>query len=274
MLWSHRACQGAKKKKKGKDKRQHLSHCLSYVFCVFFSVASQWLPLMGCEFLRPHYCQRGERRKKEIPALCLDTVPFVFCRRSLLFLFVVLFRWSVCSTHFNRLMFTRGGGGGGGAGAGCCDIHASVVWVSSFFFNHSECLLFWYTFFVFLLLLLKKKKEKWHTTTYRLVFCRCGIDHTVLASGRPAGLKPFLTASRCRRPIHLFFPTPLEHKMQSAKAFLPFTELSSCYSYLFCLFVFYSNFCDAVYKRRSHWSWITSRISSGVITGRLNPAVS
>lgn len=173
MLWSHRACQGAKKKrkKKGKDKRQHLSHCLSYVFCVFFSVASQWSPLMGCEFLRPHYCQRGERRKKEIPALCLDTVLFVFCRRSLSFLFVVLFRWSVCSTHFNRLMFTRGGGGGGGggAGAGCCDIHASVVWVSSFFLTTASVFFFDILFLYFCYCCWKKKKRK--MTDHNLQTC-------------------------------------------------------------------------------------------------------
>lgn len=129
----------------------------------------------------------------------------LFCRRLCL---SPSFRWSVYSTHFNCLVFTRGGGGGG-----CCDIHASVVWLCLFFgvfFYHSECLLFLIYFFVFWLLLLKKKKEP---TVHNLRTCILKMwccDCAVLASSRPAGLRPgrLPPLPPSVSPTHLFFPTP------------------------------------------------------------------
>lgn len=70
-------------------------------------------------------------------------------------------------------------------------------------------------------------------------------DRAVLASSRPAGLRPgqhppFSPLLGVADPPLLSDTFP-EHKMQSAKAFLPFTEFISCYSDFFFLFLFFLN---------------------------------
>lgn len=188
MLWSHRACQGAKKKEKGK--RQHLSHCWSYVFFVCFLFRGEsvvvadrmWILKTALLSTRP------EKKKKELPALCLDAVPFC--------VFVVVF---VCRPvqvvrRFDAFQ--------------PFDVHSwwwrrrrrRMLWhprlcrpdfLLSFFFFLTTASVFFFDILLLYFCYCCWKKEKWQTTTYGLVFCRCGIDHTVLASGWPAGLKPF-----------------------------------------------------------------------------------
>lgn len=142
------------------------------------------------------------------------------------FLFLVLLfvscsfqsRWSVCSMHFNGLVLTRHGY------KGCCDIHTSLI---CFF---STASVFFLIYFCILLLLLRS------TITYGLVFCICGIDHTVLASGWPTEnvfcTPETLTASCATNP-------PLWHLSTRCKAqsLLPFIEVSS---WQFCFVLFFS----------------------------------
>lgn len=148
-----------------------------------------------------------------VPYVCVfDPCSFVSCSFQ--------GRWSVCSTHFNGLMLTRRGY------EGCCDIHTSLIW----FFSTAS--VFFLIYFCILLLLLKS------TITYGLVFCICGIDRTVLASGWPTEnvfcTPETLTASCATNP-------PLWHPSTRCKAqsLLPFIEVSSWQLSLFCFFSFH-----------------------------------